>query len=671
MTQTIQTLFDANGTQPNKTLEFDSPASFFDHYRQQKHQPLADVAEAPHFSMCDYEAGQGEQAPWPVRVTAVVITPAGILGLDALGQFLDRIPYACAVSSTHDSTVDAFRIQLIFPLVRPVSVKQFEQEQVAQRLAAMLGVQPTPDNEKANSTYPLPACPLDTDPESWVLEAQGERPVLKIEDLPPQKQTSPMPTKITKGATRNKAKAVDEDEVEKIGVLQEIDHYVAQHCGGVQPIFAEGNFHVYDGQIWLVKSEKTLCRHLFVEVFDCRAQLSFVQAMLAHMKVMFMREQFPDPISMQTSRSGRERVFRIALKNCTVDPLEGKVVPNSPDYYLRTRLEFDYDPEAQCVRFDEYLREIFEPDADQEEKIMFVTEMMGYLLVPVTYHEVMFLLVGEGSNGKSVLLQVLRWVLGQSNVANVPLTKIAERFSTIQLVGKLANFDDDVRVGKTVSDDHVKKLASGNPMQAEQKGMPAFTFQPFARIVAAANRLPETRDSSDGYFRRLKIVTFNRQFKGDEKDLHLQTKLRAELPGIFNMAMQGLQQLEREGAFTELPSSTEMVASYQKQSNPVTLFLDEETISGNGMRTPTTDLYAAYGDFCMRNRYRALSSAQFGVEMKRLGHDVTKSNGKRYYPVKLRPDDENFHMPRGRTIEEQLEQRRQRKQALADGFDGC
>jgi P4 family phage/plasmid primase-like protien len=162
----------------------------------------------------------------------------------------------------------------------------------------------------------------------------------------------------------------------------------------------------------------------------------------------------------------------------------------------------------------------------------------------------MFWLYGGGSNGKSVVLKVITWLLGSGNVSTVPITKLGQRFYLAQLVGKLANLSDEMGANAVLDDEVLKQTISGGRQQAERKGEQPFDFEPYARIVASTNTLPRTVDKSYGFFRRVRIVRFTRTFSAAEQDPHLAAALQRRTAGHLQLALQGLQRLERQGGFT-------------------------------------------------------------------------------------------------------------------------
>lgn len=93
--------------------------------------------------------------------------------------------------------------------------------------------------------------------------------------------------------------------------------------------------------------------------------------------------------------------------------------------------------------------------------------------------------------------------------------------------------------------------------------------------MAAMNTLPKTADLTDGYFRRIGIVTFNRQFQGEQVNPNLSRELIAELSGILVWAIEGLKDLRRETRFSIPPSSFEAIEQYRTEADPIREFAEQ------------------------------------------------------------------------------------------------
>jgi putative DNA primase/helicase len=372
-----------------------------------------------------------------------------------------------------------------------------------------------------------------------------------------------------------------------------------------------------------------------VDYHDRKMSIKVAMELVFAMKIMFSRDQFPSA-----------QIHKITLNNGTLNTKTGELEPHSPENYHRSGMEFDYDPEAKCPLWLATLDALFLPDADAEVKTMLVQEWFGYNLTPMTKYQVMLWLYGGGANGKSVVTRVLRELLGTDNVCSIPLSQLGARFIGAELEGKLANIVDEIATNALMQEDEMKKVVSGDPIMVERKGKDPYFFSPTARITAATNTLPPSKDSTHGLDRRLMIVPCNRTFTPADMDRTLGDKLVQELPGIFVWALEGQARLSLQDAFTVPPSSLEAMEDFKVCRNSVSLFKRDcielpntnLTLVGGSNKTdriPSHDLYKTYKAYCSANTYQAFAKEGFGKKLKELGVEQIRTGGKRYYVAKL------------------------------------
>lgn len=326
----------------------------------------------------------------------------------------------------------------------------------------------------------------------------------------------------------------------------------------------------------------------------------------------------------------------ICLKNGTLEPISGALLPHSPDHKLTNALQIEFLPKAECALWLQTLDEIFAPDTDKESKIRLLQEFIGYCLIPDTKLHKFLWLVGAGGNGKSLVLSVLQALVGSTNISNAAIERLQDKFVRAELFGKLVNISSEMSAQATISDGYLKQITAGDEIEAERKFEPSFSFRPYARLIGATNSLPRLLDHSDGFARRAIILQFNRQFKEHERDIHREAKLMAELPGILNWAVAGLQNLLHRGKFDVPPSSHQAIESYRLNSDPVRQFLlelsDEAVMYNFKAGVRSSDLYERYRTWATENGYHALSSSALGEKLASLGYVKRRANtGFRWY----------------------------------------
>ena len=142
-------------------------------------------------------------------------------------------------------------------------------------------------------------------------------------------------------------------------------------------------------------------------------------------------------------------------------------------------------------------------------------EIIGYCLYKGYPIQKAIMLVGSGSNGKSVFIQLLQHFLGVYHCASNSLQKLAvNRFSLSSLHGKLANLFADLSSSSLSDTSIFKMLTGGDLIQAEKKFKDEFSFTNYAKLIFSANAIPKSPDDSDAFFRRWIIIVFPFKFTG-------------------------------------------------------------------------------------------------------------------------------------------------------------
>jgi putative DNA primase/helicase len=274
--------------------------------------------------------------------------------------------------------------------------------------------------------------------------------------------------------------------------------------------------------------------------------------------------------------------------------------PHRSDYLSIVQLPVNYDPKAECKEIIRFLRDVL-----KHKDIGIIIRLIGYLLLPTYDYDVVVMLFGTGANGKSTLLRLIAAFLGAPNCSHRSLQQSdTDRFAVASLFGKMANLFADLKSTKVSETGYFKMLSGRDPLPGEFKFKDVFYFTNKAKLWFSANEIPESDDKSDAYYRRWRIIHFDKQFLKGKEDTKKITALTsaAELSGLLNMALTGLSRLQRDDGFHDLDIE-EVRRDYEMHTNDVSAFLYEECIldiSNHDCRTLVTDVYSAYITFCVK-----------------------------------------------------------------------
>ena len=311
--------------------------------------------------------------------------------------------------------------------------------------------------------------------------------------------------------------------------------------------------------------------------------------------------------------------WKIAAENCVIDLDAAEQVPHSPDYRFMSRLGTEFDPDADAPRFREFLREAVPKESERQK----LQEFAGYTLYhwDHPFHKALFL-VGPTASGKSTFLDTINAMLGEGTTASLtPQQMTSERFAGAELFEKWANIRNDIPKATVENTGAFKEIVAGDPMKAEEKYKDPFRFEPTAKHLFAANQLPETEVDDEAFYRRILLVPFPESVPVDERDKHLDDKLQAELPGVLNWCIQGMQRLHEQGGFTADRSPGHTADTWQKWGDSVSRFASNAVEEATDNAIPKEKLYAAYLEYCRQESIPSDTQHSMTRGLKQEGFD--------------------------------------------------
>jgi putative DNA primase/helicase len=290
--------------------------------------------------------------------------------------------------------------------------------------------------------------------------------------------------------------------------------------------------------------------------------------------------------------------------------------PHTPNFYAHHSVAFEFDPEpGEPVRWLEFLDEVWGED---QESIATLQELFGYLLSGDTSQQKMFLLIGPKRSGKGTIARVLRAMLGDHNVAGPTLSGIATNFGLSPLIGKPVAIIADARLKAAdtgVVTERLLSISGEDSLTIDRKYRDPWTGQIPSRILILSNELPRLNDSSGAMASRFIVLAMTRSFYGQENPA-LTQELTAELPAIFDWALDGLERLRDRGRFLQPRSSQEAIRELEDLGSPIGAFVRDECEVGPEMEAIAEDLYGAWKSWCEEHGRRVSNSATFGRDLR-------------------------------------------------------
>lgn len=377
-----------------------------------------------------------------------------------------------------------------------------------------------------------------------------------------------------------------------------------------------GQLHIYQDGIYengYSKIETAMIRHI--------PQLSRAKRMevLSYLEILIS----------DTDRETYSSPNLIAFRNGVLNVITGELHPFSPDFVISNRIPWDYNQNAQHELADKTLNKI----ACNDENIRaLLEEILGACMYRSNHLAggKAFILVGERSNGKSTFIEVIKTLLGKNNYSALDMNKLDDRFSTVRLYGKLANVGDDIGDGQIHDSSTLKKVVTGESIEAEQKGQPKFEFEPFCKLVFSANNIPKVGKGNDSAAlkRRLIIVPFDATFDEDDPDYDVGIKWKLTkseaIEYFIKIGVEGLQRVINNQKYTESERVKKAGEEYAEENDSILSFLkDCEDADFKINNEPTEIVFQKYLGFCAGDGFPNLTKTTFSKRMKRHGF-ITK-----------------------------------------------
>ena len=285
--------------------------------------------------------------------------------------------------------------------------------------------------------------------------------------------------------------------------------------------------------------------------------------------------------------------------------------------FCLNRLNVNYDPEIwhrppyYPEAFLTFLYDLLEPD-----DVITLQEYLGYLLIPSTRGQAALFIIGSGGEGKSRLGVVLQDIFGTSMVTGNFQRVETDRFFRYNLQNKLLMLDDDMQMNALPSTGYIKNLITAEiPIDIEAKGQQSEQARIYSRFLCFGNGSPKALyDRSDGFARRLIILTTKPKPENRRDDPFIANKFLAEKEKIFCWMLDGMKRLiDHDFHFTLSEKTRKNISEVMSENCNIIDFLKEPGMVefGSQFRVSSSDLFDAYDKWCSENALTALKRETF------------------------------------------------------------
>lgn len=408
-----------------------------------------------------------------------------------------------------------------------------------------------------------------------------------------------------------------------------------------------GRFVFSQGQFWCFISDAGL----YVPIDDVELQKLLFQLHDAKGHDRY-RHKFTKPLidrllKIVSVYLNDKHFFQNSLKGLAT--IDGFIVINNDKveiknhdakYRARWKVPAAFSPLVETDRTRERLEEIL---CGKENARSFL-EILGITLFGLgAEFGRMLVLVGDGANGKSTIVEIMRHMVPAGIRSSVPLEDFKQDYSRVDLDGKILNTCEEFPTLSKVDVQAVKNIVTGGDIQARYVRGNAFTMKPIAQHVICTNYLPPLHENNEALRRRLIVLRLDKTIPVEKRDLNFaQNFFKEHGDALLMLATRALEDALKRGRLYEPSTSARLVDQWLNKSDCIGSFISQcvdrtgnpkDTIKVQEMHDACVR-YARQNDFSPPTSLRA-----FGSVLAAAGFKRGKSSSMQWVGVKLRADD--------------------------------
>ena len=319
--------------------------------------------------------------------------------------------------------------------------------------------------------------------------------------------------------------------------------------------------------------------------------------------------------------------FLLNTDSGVVDLRSGNVYPFDKEKLMtkNTGHKVSFEEPTTWLKF---LYSVFDCGDDDETNSLIesLQTCLGYSLTGSVREQVMFLLYGGGSNGKSVLTETIAHIIGDysDNIASSTLmqqkgTQGSTNFSLAKLQTCRFVETGETDEGGKLAEAQLKILTGGDQIAAQFKFGNEFSYKPKFKIWMSTNNPPIIRGTDFGIWRRVIVFEFKNTFTGDKKDKDLPDKLKAEADKILGWLIQGCLKYLKANKLLIAKSQITALELYKESMDVVAQFLRKECILHDERCVECKTLYNHYKEWALNNTDYVMKERKFSTELKNKG----------------------------------------------------
>lgn len=329
----------------------------------------------------------------------------------------------------------------------------------------------------------------------------------------------------------------------------------------------------------------------------------------------------------------------INLRNGVFNIDTGELLPYSNEYLSTIQIPCNYIPNADLSQAKITMKFFNDITGGNADDITTLLEYIGASISNVKGFRFKKFLVlkGKGNTGKSVLLDLVIYLLGLENIYSSDIKKLHSNFGLAGAYGKRLICCGDMKFASLTEIDIIKELTGGDYVNLEAKYQNSFTTKFNGLMWFNCNDLPAfSADKGTHVYERFIILSCDNVIPPEQRDPELIDKLKAEADIIVSVAIKSLMTtIENDYTFTESERTISNRKKYEIENDSLSLFIETCCVVGEG-RTNVREFKQQYRQWCKENNLQAEKPNSISKVIKeKYGIDSSKSNTP-YYPITVK-----------------------------------
>lgn len=303
---------------------------------------------------------------------------------------------------------------------------------------------------------------------------------------------------------------------------------------------------------------------------------------------------------------------------------------------MSTRCGVSYEPPVKFLRFLDNLA------LGDELLIDYLHRALGYSLLGKIREPYIYLLYGNGRNGKSLLLSVIRQVLGDYSGTLESGALVENRYQNIDrgqialLVHKRFIVSEETKETDRLNEKLIKNLTSAGELEGKVLYGNPFKFRMEGKLFSSTNHLPKITGADDGIWRRIKIIPCDYKVTDKTDNLNLEAELLTEKEKILGWLIMGCLEYQSRGLYDVPSRMSQSLTDYQEDMNIIREWIDECCEVNDRYQTKARDLFKSFDNWRNERKEPVMSENSFGRRLVKQFKRYQTSNGKYYVGIKIK-----------------------------------